>query len=96
MSTENLREAVAAPEPSRGSFNLSGKEIRWLVVGAVVFGALFFVPSYASGYVLSLAISIVIFTALATSWMLFSGPTNYISLATAAVCCRPSGRCRLA
>jgi branched-chain amino acid transport system permease protein len=34
--------------------------------------------------VLSIAISITIYTALATSWMLFSGPTNYISLATAA------------
>ena len=41
-------------------------------------------PLVGSGYVQSIAISIAIYTALATSWMLFSGPTNYISLATAA------------
>ena len=34
--------------------------------------------------VMVVLMSIAIFTALATSWTLFSGPTNYISLATAA------------
>ena len=33
---------------------------------------------------LQLLISIVMYTALATSWLLFSGPTNYIALSTAA------------
>jgi branched-chain amino acid transport system permease protein len=33
---------------------------------------------------LQLAISMVMYTALATSWLLFSGPTNYIALSTAA------------
>ena len=42
------------------------------------------VPLVADGYALQLSISIVMYTALATSWLLFSGPTNYIALSTAA------------
>ena len=38
----------------------------------------------ASGYHLALGISLLYFTVLATAWALFSGPTHYISLATAA------------
>ena len=38
----------------------------------------------ANGYYLALGISILYFTILATAWALFSGPTHYISLATAA------------
>src|SRR5262245_63113645 len=41
-------------------------------------------PRYASGYQLTLGISYLYFTILATAWALFSGPTRYISLATAA------------
>ena len=41
-------------------------------------------PLVASGYHLALAISLLYFTVLATAWALFSGPTHYISLATAA------------
>ena len=40
--------------------------------------------SVADGYYLSLAISMLQFIVLATAWALFSGPTRYISLATAA------------
>jgi branched-chain amino acid transport system permease protein len=36
------------------------------------------------GYLLSLGVSVAMYTVLATSWALFSGPTHYISLATAA------------
>jgi branched-chain amino acid transport system permease protein len=42
------------------------------------------VPLIFGGYALQLAISIAMYTALATSWLLFSGPTNYIALSTAA------------
>jgi branched-chain amino acid transport system permease protein len=35
-------------------------------------------------YLLSLGVTIAMYTVLATSWALFSGPTHYISLATAA------------
>ncbi|MBV8747382.1 MAG: hypothetical protein JO134_20315, partial [Xanthobacteraceae bacterium] len=57
---------------------ITGREWRNLVIVAVLFVAAGFVPLVGSGYVLSIAISIAIYTALATSWMLFSGPTNYI------------------
>jgi len=82
-------EAQAAPPaPVTKSIGqragITGREWRNLVIAAVLFVAAGFVPLVSSGYVLSIAISIAIYTALATSWMLFSGPTNYISLATAA------------
>ena len=41
-------------------------------------------PFVVTGYWLSIGVSIAMYTVLATSWTLFSGPTNYISLATAA------------
>jgi branched-chain amino acid transport system permease protein len=41
-------------------------------------------PLIASGYVLAVAIGMLQFTVLATAWALFSGPTHYISLASAA------------
>ena len=50
-------------------------------LAAVVLAGL---PLFASGYVLALAISMLSFTTLATAWALFSGPTHYISLASAA------------
>ncbi len=53
-----------------------------LAVLAVAALALF--PLVASGYTLALGISVLSFTVLATAWALFSGPTRYISLATAA------------
>lgn len=49
-----------------------------------MFVAVAFLPLADTGYYLSLGISIAMYTVLATSWALFSGPTHYISLATAA------------
>lgn len=49
--------------------------------GLVVLG---FLPLYADAYYLSLTISLLQFTVLATAWGMFSGPTRYVSLATAA------------
>lgn len=43
-----------------------------------------FVPLFADGYWLSIAVTIAMYTALSTSWALFSGPTHYIALSTAA------------
>jgi branched-chain amino acid transport system permease protein len=62
----------------------SAREKRHLVIAALLFVAAAFLPALGSGYWLTLGVSIAMFTVLATSWMLFSGPTNYISLATAA------------
>jgi branched-chain amino acid transport system permease protein len=66
------------------SFNFSAAEIRGLVVSVGLFIAAALVPLVADGYPLQIGISIVMYTALATSWLLFSGPTNYIALSTAA------------
>ena len=43
-----------------------------------------FLPLYVNAYYLSLAIGLLQFTVLATAWGMFSGPTRYVSLATAA------------
>lgn len=63
---------------------LNPTDMRNLAVAALIFFAAATVPFFASGYFLSIGVSIAMFTVLATSWALFSGPTNYISLATAA------------
>jgi branched-chain amino acid transport system permease protein len=68
----------------RGGFSITGNEWRNLLISAVIFVAAAAVPFVSGGYVLQLAISIVMYAALATSWLLFSGPTNYIALSTAA------------
>jgi branched-chain amino acid transport system permease protein len=41
-------------------------------------------PFVADGFYLALGVSVLSYVALATAWALFSGPTRYISLATAA------------
>ncbi len=52
---------------------------------ALVFFALFWVPYLPAGERwLPMMLPIVMYTVLSTSWALFSGPTHYISLATAA------------
>ena len=63
---------------------LSSGELRKLVIYAVLFVLAALAPFVLGGYPLQLAISIAMYTALATSWLLFSGPTNYIALSTAA------------
>ena len=51
---------------------------------AVAVAALAAFPLVADGYYLALGISMLNYVVLATAWALFSGPTRYISLATAA------------
>ena len=55
-----------------------------LVGAAALVALLACVPMVADGYRLSLAISLLNYTVLATAWALFSGPTRYVSLATVA------------
>ncbi|MEP0943861.1 MAG: branched-chain amino acid ABC transporter permease [Rhizobiaceae bacterium] len=50
--------------------------------GLLVLAALF--PFVADGYWMSIGVTAAMYTALATSWALFSGPTHYISLASGA------------
>lgn len=54
-----------------------------LLVGSFL-GLAIFIPMIADGYWLSIAVTAMMYMALATSWTLFSGPTHYISLATGA------------
>jgi branched-chain amino acid transport system permease protein len=63
---------------------VSGAEQRRLLIGALLFVAAACLPLVDSGYWLSVGVSIAMYTVLATSWALFSGPTNYIALSTAA------------
>jgi branched-chain amino acid transport system permease protein len=55
-----------------------------LLAVVVLFALLACLPLLGQGYLLTLGVSIAMYTVLATSWALFSGPTHYISLATAA------------
>jgi branched-chain amino acid transport system permease protein len=53
-------------------------------IAAAAITALALVPRFANAYYLSLAVSLLQYTVLATAWGLFSGPTRYVSLATTA------------
>jgi len=55
-----------------------------LIAAAGVLALLACLPLVSTGALLSSTVEIVMFTVLATSWALFSGPTHYVSLATAA------------
>lgn len=63
---------------------MSSKEKGIFAALAAAFVVLAFLPSLGNAYLLTLGISIAMYGVLATSWALFSGPTHYISLATAA------------
>ena len=63
---------------------MSSRRVVSVVALGAVIAALAGFPAIASGYHLALGISLLYFTVLATAWALFSGPTHYISLATAA------------
>ncbi len=76
--------AIDTPQVARAGSGITGREWRNLSIGALIFVAAGLVPLIFGGYLLQLAISIAMYTALATSWLLFSGPTNYIALSTAA------------
>ena len=75
---------MAADGAVRETGALNGRKATLAVGAAVVVAALAAFPLVASGYHLALGISLLYFTVLATAWALFSGPTHYISLATAA------------
>ena len=63
---------------------MTKKEKRGLAVSAVLFVLAALLPFTGSGYWLSIGVSLAMYTVLATAWAMFSGPTNYISLASAA------------
>lgn len=55
-----------------------------LIPAALIVAVLATVPLFADGYYLSLGLSLLNYTVLATAWAMFSGPTRYVSLATVA------------
>ncbi len=59
-------------------------EIRNLLLGAALLIVAALLPFTESGYWMSIGVSVAMFAVLATAWALFSGPTNYISLGSAA------------
>lgn len=63
---------------------MTRREAAWFGAAALLFALFACLPLLRDGYLLSLGVSIAMYTVLATSWALFSGPTHYISLATAA------------
>jgi branched-chain amino acid transport system permease protein len=63
---------------------LSSGEVWMGIAGAIAVGAAAMLPLFDEGYDLSLALNMVMYAALCTAWTLFSGPTHYVSLATAA------------
>jgi len=63
---------------------MSPRELRAPAFGAVCVGLAACIPFVADGYMLSIALTAMMYIALSTSWALFSGPTHYISLATGA------------
>jgi branched-chain amino acid transport system permease protein len=63
---------------------MTGQEIRALILAALALAAAAALPALGSSYWLTMGVTIAMYTVLATSWALFSGPTHYISLATAA------------
>ena len=63
---------------------MSAREVRNLLISVVLLGLCALLPIYGSAYWLTMGTTMAMFAVLATSWALFSGPTHYISLATAA------------
>ncbi|MGE3144787.1 MAG: branched-chain amino acid ABC transporter permease [Pseudorhodoplanes sp.] len=62
----------------------SADEMRVAACGAVAIAAAATLPLFDQGYYLALALNRMRYAARCTAWTLFSGPTHYVSLATAA------------
>lgn len=63
---------------------LADSEYRVAAVGILALVAIALIPLVDDGFYLTLTLNIVLYAVLCTAWTLFSGPTHYISLATAA------------
>lgn len=62
---------------------MTRKEIHYFIIAIVLLAVAALLPLTGSGYWISLGVTIAMYTVLSTSWALFSGPTRYISLASA-------------
>lgn len=78
-----MSSAETTPTTSTG-LGISGREWRTLLLSVLILALAACVPLVLGGYPLQVCVSIIMYAAFATSWLLFSGPTNYIALSTAA------------
>lgn len=62
---------------------MTRKEIHYFIIAIVLLTIAALLPLTDSGYWISLGVTLAMYTVLSTSWALFSGPTRYISLASA-------------
>ncbi|MFC3228364.1 branched-chain amino acid ABC transporter permease [Marinibaculum pumilum] len=72
------------PPPAATGLNVTPREWRTGGIAAAIFAACACLPLVDQGYWLSLGVNLAMYAALCTAWTLFSGPTHYVSLATAA------------
>ncbi len=63
---------------------ITAEESRNIFIAIAILVLAACLPWMGGPYALTIGVTVVMYTALATSWALFSGPTHYISLATAA------------
>ena len=63
---------------------MTPSELRIAAIGIAALIATGLLPFATEGYYLTLTVNIAIYVVLCTAWTLFSGPTHYVSLATAA------------
>lgn len=63
---------------------MTARETRDVGLAVVLLALAACLPWVPSAYLLTIGVTVAMYTVLATSWALFSGPTHYISLATAA------------
>lgn len=63
---------------------MTARDWQNIAISAALLAVVACLPLLGDAYLLSLGVTIAMYTVLATSWALFSGPTHYISLATAA------------
>ena len=63
---------------------ITREEVRGLAIGVVLVALAATLPLFDKGFYLSISVNIMLYAALCTAWALVSGPTHYVSLATAA------------
>jgi branched-chain amino acid transport system permease protein len=63
---------------------MTARDWQNIAITAVLLAAAACLPLTGDAYLLTIGVTIAMYTVLSTSWALFSGPTHYISLATAA------------
>ncbi len=63
---------------------MTARDWQNIALSVLLLGAAACLPLFGDAYILTIGVTIAMYTVLATSWALFSGPTHYISLSTAA------------